>query len=178
MNYVDSLRNYSCGGGVAQYWGDPLPAADSLQSILQARPQPRLGCLSSPICTSSGSTSCPVAIANIWGRWASRDKPRAACSGVLTRTYPMTAAVLLSSIFALGLSRYRGVGLQKRGPGQPHIAAIFLYCCTAIFLYCCKSVMQYGFFYRIHCNAVMKYFITESWPPQFQATNNGDFLTN
>ena len=158
---------------------------------------PRLGCLSSPICTSSGSTSCPVAIANIWGRWASRDKPRAAGSGVLTRTYPMTAAVLLSSIFALGLSRYRGVGLQQRGAWptahcsnisvllycnisvlQYFCTAIFLYCNISVLLYCCKSVLQYGFFYRIHCTAVMKYFITESWPPQFQATNNGDFLTN
>ena len=141
MNYVDSLRNYSCGGGVAQYGGDPLPAADSLQSILQARPQPRLGCLSSPICTSSGSTSCPVAIANIWGRWASRDKPRAACSGVLTRTYPMTAAVLLSSIFAsvcqgtVG-SVYKRGGLANLTLQQYFCTAVLQYFCTAVSLYC------------------------------------------
>ena len=68
------------------------------------------------ICTSSGPPSSSIAIANTLAFWTSRDNPRAACSRGLTRAYPMTAAVLLSSIFSLGL-----------------------YCCNAILLYCCMT---------------------------------------
>ena len=160
MNGVDSLRNYSCGGGVAQYGGDPLPAAAPWLlilpdlhilrvHILPRRHRQHLGALGLEGQTAGGR----------FGR-ADPDVSDDCCSTPVFYLRPRSVKV--------PWGRFTKEGAWPTS----HCSNI------SVMLYCCKSVMQYGFFYRIHCNAVMKYFITESWPPQFQATNNGDFLTN
>ena len=61
MNCVDSLRNYSCGGGGAQYGGTPLPAAGPPGAGPES---PAVHCVRYSLqCTPAGSTAGPAAAA-------------------------------------------------------------------------------------------------------------------